>query len=449
MAVNGDRPGPPPLHPYARSRRGGGELAEDREQVPPATARGRARGRGRAPAWSALGALAAAVLAVQLAGTHGTAWHWFADAARLLVGDGPPGLAGGLHLYRDRPDLQFGPLSAAAAVPFAVWPGGGAVAAAVAATAAGLVALAAVVAAVERLAGRPVGTWALAAGGAAAVVTWGDVAARTTHLDDAVALLAIAAALCWCAAGGPAWRVVLAAGVAAAAKPWAVLALPLAAVPPGPLPRRLGRVVAAGALVVLTWAPFVLAEPATLDVAGHRITNDPTSVLRALGVDDPATPDWVRPVQLAGCAALASWLAATRRWPAVLLGGVAWRLLLDPGAHRYYTIGLVLGALCVELAARPGRPPWATVAAAVALEATASPWFPAGPGRWLRLAAVLAALVAALASAPARGPAPPGRAMARDPGAGAGGGGTGGGTGPGTGPAQARARRRAAIARSS
>lgn len=275
-----------------------------------------------------------------------------------------------------------------AAIPFAAlgrdvgpW------AAMVVASAAGLVAVALLLDTVRRLRPGLVSPWAALVGGAVVVVTWGDVAVRTAHIDDAIALLAVVAALRWCAMdrGGAA---TVALAIAAAAKPWAVIFAPLALVPSGRL--RAARVGCIAAFVALTWAPFVLAEPATLDVADFGIDNDPTSVLRVLGVDAATTPGWVRPAQLVGGIAVVAAAVFARRWPWALLLGVTWRLLLEPGAHRYYTVGIVLGALLVELVARPHRLPWATIAVAAALEVTALPGFPGTAGSALRLICLLA-----------------------------------------------------------
>lgn len=346
----------------------------------------------RLPLWPTLACLSVIVLVVQLPGPHATAWHFFDDAARLLIGDGPAGEAGGLHLYRDHPELQFGPLSIVAAVPFTLLGSTlGKWAAMVAASAAGLAALALALGAVERLRPgllRQIPSHVLLVGGATVVITWGDVAVRTAHIDDAIALVAVAAALRSCA-GHHGMATVVALTVAAAAKPWAIMFAPLALVPPGRRVVRLGLVVT---LTALTWAPFVLAEADTLDTTDFVIENDPTSVLRALGVDDPFTPAWARPIQLIGGAVIVALLVIARRWPAALMAGVAWRLLFEPGAHRYYTIGVVLGVLVVELLARPGRVPYATVAAAITLELTASPGVHTGVGRACRLACLVAVM---------------------------------------------------------
>jgi hypothetical protein len=344
------------------------------------------------------------VVVAHLPGRHATAWHFFEDAADLLFGGASGGDPGGLHLYAEHPELQFGPLAILAAAPFTALGRAAEPAAMVAASILGLLALALVLGAVDRL--RP-GSVAsapapvLLVAGAVAVVTWGDIAVRTAHLDDALALLAVSAALRWCAGGDPGRAVVVALAVAAAVKPWAIVFAPLAAVAAGH--RRWDRVAIVGVAVGATWAPFVLAEPSTLDAGRYRITNDPTSVLRALGVDDPSTPLWVRPAQLVGGLAVVALVVAARRWPAALLAGVAWRLLLEPGAHRYYTAGVVLGLLVVELVRDASGLPWRTVLAAVVLELTALPGAPERAAGVLRLVCVLALLVTAAATPPVSG----------------------------------------------
>ena len=366
----------------------------------------------RLPLWPTLALVSALVLLVQLPGTHATAWHFFHDSSRLLIGDGPPGEAGGLRLYGDHPEFQFGPLSIGFAVPFSLMGYmAGSWAAMIVASAAGLIAFALVVDTVERLRpgfGAQVRPLVLLASGTTVIVTWGDVAVRTAHIDDAIALVAIAAAVRWCACG-QSWACVLALAVAAAAKPWAIMFAPLALLPVSYpcvagirwagrwlAANRAGvvRVALVGILALLSWAPFVVSEPHTLDVTDFGITNDPTSVLRGVGIGDPITPSWVRPAQLLGGVALVGLVVVRGWWPSALLAGTAWRLLLDPGAHRYYTIGFVLGALIVELMARRNRVPWGTIAAALVLEITAVPGIPEVPGRTLRLVCVVAGLAA-------------------------------------------------------
>lgn len=354
------------------------------------------------PLWPVFVAVGTVTLVVQLPGPHATAWHFFDDAAQLLLlGDGPAGQAGGLHLYRDRPDFQFGPLSIVVAAPLSfLGPTAGSWLAMLAASAAGLLALALLLDAVEALVPgfrREVPPPVLLLGGATVVIAWGDVAVRTAHIDDAIALLSIVAAVRWCALGRS-WPATLALAVAAAAKPWAIMFAPLALLPLPVNRAGIGRVGLVGGLAALTWAPFVLAEPQTLDTSEFGILNDPTSVLRALGIADATTPAWTRPAQLAGGMIVVTGLVVARRWPAAVLAGMAWRLLLEPGANRYYTIGLVLGALLVELVHRRSRLPWMTVTAAAVLEMTAFPGAPAVPGRTLRMACVVSALAASVAA---------------------------------------------------
>ena len=340
-------------------------------------------------------------MAVQLPGPHATAWHFFDLGADLLVGRGPEGDGWGLALYRDHPELQFGPLSIVVALPFSLLghllgTTTAEVAVMVAGSALGLLVVGLLLDVVDELVpgGRAsLSPSAALAAGLVVVITWGDVAVRTAHIDDALALTGLVFAL-RAVARGEGWVATAALAFAAAAKPWAAVFVPLAAVPEGR--HRLLRPLVAGGIAVLTWMPFILAEPATLDTSDFAIDNDPTSVLRALGVDAATTPEWVRPAQLLGGFAVVAGLVLWRRWPAALLAGIAWRLLLDPGAHRYYTVGFVLGALVLEMRARPGRPPWLTIAGAVVLEATAVPDGPVGVGQALRLTVVVAALVIAV-----------------------------------------------------
>ncbi len=350
--------------------------------------------------WPVLVAASVVVMVVQLPGPHATAWHFFDLAADLLVGRGPDGDGWGLALYRDHPELQFGPLSIVVAAPFALL---GDFAGTTTAEVAVMLTTSALGLLVVRLlfdmldelvpGGRAaLSPFASLGIGLVVVITWGDVAVRTTHIDDALALAGLVAALRF-VVRGQASAATAAFAFAAAAKPWAAVFVPLAAVPAGH--HRLLRPFIAGGVGVLTWVPFILAEPATLDTSDFAIDNDPTSVLRALGVDAATTPQWVRPAQLVGGFVVVAALVAWHRWPGGLLAGIAWRLLLDPGAHRYYTIGFVLGALLLETRARPGRPPWLTIAGAVLLEATAVPDGPVGVGQAVRLTVVVAALVVA------------------------------------------------------
>jgi hypothetical protein len=341
--------------------------------------------------------LSAAVAVAHAPGRHATAWHWFHDSARLLVGDPAVDGAGGLALYRDHPEFQFGPLSTAVSVPFSLFGlrVGSWLAIAVG-SALGLVAVTAVAAAALRLRPDAVGparTRSLVTGAVVFVVVWGAVAVRTAHLDDAVALTATALAV-WALTDRRPWWAAVLLGLAAAAKPWAVVFILLLLIAPGRF--RLLRPVVAGALALITWAPFVIAEPATLDVRDFRIANEATSALRALGFTGEFAPDWVRPAQLLGGLALVGFLVLVGRWPAALMAGVAVRLVLDPAANRYYTAGLVLAVLVFEWVEFPERLPWLAAGSALLLEASQLSGMPSALGGWMRVVVVAAVLATAV-----------------------------------------------------
>ncbi|MFN8124103.1 MAG: hypothetical protein U0237_16970 [Thermoleophilia bacterium] len=313
-----------------------------------------------------LALMAAVTLAIGISVPHATSWHYFHDASVLLFSR-TSGEGGGLDLYVAHPEFQFGPVAVLAAAPFALvpsWIGHHAVL--VAGTVLGMAALTAIrmldpVPPSGAVSARALGAVTLA-------VTWSDVAVRTAHLDDALALSATALACLGIAHDRPRLTTVSLV-VAVAAKPWAVVFAPLASVPPGPRRHLRPLLVAAGAAT--TWAPFLVDDPATLRATGaFKIANAPASALRALGVTDPWTPGWVRPAQFAIGTLLVASLCARGRWRAAVMAGLAVRLLLDPGAHHYYTVGAVAGVSIWEGWARPGRMPLWGAATAVVLEVT-------------------------------------------------------------------------------
>ncbi len=364
---------------------------------------------------------AATVLVVQIPLRHATAWHWFDQAAHLLIGQEPGPQA--LHLYAGHPEFQFGPLSILAAVPLAM---AGALAAMATLSAVGVWCAVALTRLVGRLcpSADPRATWiSTTVGGVLLVLVWGDVAVRTTHLDDGLALAATVAALA-AAARGRGGLAAVAFGVAGAAKPWAVAFAPILLALDDD--HRWRHLALAFAIVALTWAPFVLAEPETLRIGDFTIANESSSALRVLGVDNPATPGWVRPTQLVGGLVVAAGLAIRGRWTSVVMAAVAVRLLFDPAANRYYTVGLVLGLLLHELLTRPERLPWMAACAALLLELPQNPSFPPTLAGWLRVFVVVGVFVAAARAPlspalPAREPAfiglstlaPHGRSLAR------------------------------------
>ncbi|MDH3538583.1 MAG: hypothetical protein OEP52_01190 [Acidimicrobiia bacterium] len=348
--------------------------------------------------WLLLAGVSAMVLAVQIPLPHATAWHFFEEASDLLLSDRS------LHLYADRPDLQFGPLSIVAALPFTVLGGLGGWAAMLVFSAVGIVVVWVLVDSVRRLRPRLDEGRVVLFAGVLFVVVWGDVAVRTAHIDDAITIAATAAAIGAIARGRPWWAVVGLA-VAGAAKPWGLIFAPLAAVLPGSRPWL--RVIAVVALAGFTWAPFFLVEPNTLDASSFAIINEPSSSLRALGVAAATTPAWVRPAQLAGGFTLAAALVWRGRWTGVVMAGVAFRLLIDPAANRYYTVGLVFGMLLFWLIRRPDRIPWPALGAATILEFGQFEGFPPTVAGWSRVAVTVAVIGLALAAT--RDPLPGGR----------------------------------------
>ena len=87
------------------------------------------------------------------------------------------------------------------------------------------------------------------------------------------------------------------------------------------------------------------------------------------------------------------------RWlvvPAVVL---AVRMLLDPAAYPYYTAGLVLATVLVDVGWRQTRWPWVSIAVVVGLYAVRNlgPFTPTDAVLgWLRAATLLGALAIAL-----------------------------------------------------
>ncbi len=292
----------------------------------------------------------------------GQSWHFFATGANVLFSAGH---SGGLHLYATHPQLQIGPLAfvvAALLGGFGHWPSE--IPALVAMSATGPPLLAAVwrlLPAPER--GHRV---RLVLAGLVFLPVWAEVTTGFAHLDDLLALCLSVAALHAVRRERPVLAALALAG-ATDAKPWAAaMAVVLLALPGSR--RWLGLGVFAVA-VAAAWLPFLIADPHSIAAARFTIPNDPSSALRALGVSAARTPAWDRPAQLA-LGAAAGWLAVRRgRWQAVVLLVIATRMLLDPGVYPYYTSGLLLGTVVVDLVLTRWRVPWFSVAAAALLYA--------------------------------------------------------------------------------
>ncbi len=326
--------------------------------------------------WAALTGLLALFAAIP--GHTATGWHFFVVGAQLMFGGGPRGgPGGGIHTYAGTPELQSGPLSYLLAWPAVAAPGRtGRLPVMVLTLAAGLL----VIGLVTAMAGTrsPRRTRFVAA--ACLAPAWVDLAWRSAHLDDVLAMTLTVAAVATRLRGRFVATSVLLA-LAVDAKPWAVVFLVLL-LPAGrgqepaarggetgrrELWRRSASAFAiAGALLAVAWLPFVLGDTHTVAaLRAFTIPNDFDSGLRALGITDPRTPGWVRPVQGAlgiGLGAVA--MLRGRVW-AVPLIGIATRLAIDPGAHDYYTAGVLVSALLADAVGGLWRGPWASLTALV------------------------------------------------------------------------------------
>ena len=177
------------------------------------------------------------------------------------------------------------------------------------------------------------------------LVSWSELAGFG-HLDDALALVAIAAAM-WAIARGEPIVLGLALGGAIASKQWGVMFLPLVFALPGWDRLRAGAVaLGAGAIA---WVPFVVAGPGMLSQRGlvQIVAND--SLFGVLDYARLEGPAWVRGAQITlglVLVAVATWRG---RWPAAILVAIAFRVLLDPATWSYYTAAVVLGAFAWDL----------------------------------------------------------------------------------------------------
>ncbi len=339
----------------------------------------------------------------------GVSWHYFAESGRLL--DDFDSSTGGLHLYAARPDLQFGPVSVAAAMalmeffgPFAL------VVAQMATAAAGVAALVLVrsLAVDARPGARAAVDRVLFAAALLFVPVWMDLAARFVHLDDVLALVLTLAGLLALRRSRPLVGMALLA-LAVDAKPWALPFVALVLLVPQA--RRLRGLGVYAAVVAAAWVPFLAADPRSLGAAGFRIPVDPTSTLAALHLGADGTPGWVRAAQVLMGVALAVMAIRRGRWAAVLLLVVLARLVVDPGTHSYYAAGAVTGALLWDLAGSRSRWPWWTAVAAVAFFALRWVPQPEQTHGWVTLVLFVVA-AAQLAVRPAS-PRTPGTAPSR------------------------------------
>jgi hypothetical protein len=317
-------------------------------------------------------------------------WHFVATGAALLTSDHS---GAGLHLYATHPQLQIGPLTFLAATPLGglpAWLSGSVAAVVIAATGP------AMLLSLSRLPHLTVTNRQRGLAAAVLLPVWAELAVHYTHLDDALALVLLIAGMHAVARCRPIPAALLLAA-SADAKPWALAFVPLLLV----LPReRWHRAVLVWlAAVAAAWLPFVLADSQTLHAGGFSIPNVASSSLRALGITAPATPSWDRPVQLILGTALGVVAVHRGRWlvvPAVVL---ATRMLLDPSTYPYYTAGLVLATVVVDVVWRRTRWPWVSMGVVLGLYAVRNigPFTPTNETLgWLRAATLLGVLAVAL-----------------------------------------------------
>jgi hypothetical protein len=296
-----------------------------------------------------------AALAVVVAIAHATSvaasWHYFALAGRLIVSP----IA--LHTYSLHPELQFGPLTALVAAPFAALPDGvGVTAAVIAMILLGVAALAHLHRIVGPHDARTRTAWWISA--VIVTIGWGEVAVRYGHLDDAVALYLLVLAVRLFTSRHP-FASAIALALCVDAKPWALPFVILLLLNE----RRLWVPLLAtwSALVTVAWAPFFLADPQTLRAMHFTIAVEPASTLALFHVPSVVTPPWCRPAQLVVALALAGIAVAFRKWAPAILAVFVTRLMLDPSVKSYYDVELLIACALCDLTIGRSRVPWLTV----------------------------------------------------------------------------------------
>ncbi len=265
-------------------------------------------------------------------------WDFFTGIARMLLG------SEGLSIYAAHPECQTGPISLLLTALLAPH---GRIALTASVLAVGIVALwwATRVADTRPRGGRQlITTWALGS----LLMVWWPYLATSGHLDDALtlALATAATALVVQDRRGPAAVLI---GISLAIKPWSAFLLPLTWRPGTGV--RGWREPALGAFIgVLLWSPFLVAAPRTFGGLQPQVRVAPDSLFRLLGIDASSSLiHSLRLPQMALSAAVVMIVVRQGRQAGALLGGIAARMLLDPGTWNYYTAGFVLGAVMWDL----------------------------------------------------------------------------------------------------
>ncbi|MFC9931500.1 hypothetical protein [Streptomyces sp. NPDC127190] len=298
-------------------------------------------------------------------------WHYLRTGEELLFGQLR---GGGLALYANHPELQIGPVSFLVAGLFEPFsPELGEKLADAFMSALGLYMLVLVGrAAADHYRGTGLNHRRLQqrvlVAGAAFIPMWVEVSVRFAHLDDVLALFFTTLAVRALVRGNHTAVGVLLA-LAIDSKPWAVGFLPLLLALPRP--HRLRATGWAVALVAVAWLPFYLTHLDTFAAARFTIPNQPASALRWFGVDDPATPPWDRPAQMALGIALGTLAVRRRRWPAVVLLAADARIVLDPSVYTYYNASVLLGTLIWDSVGQRRLVPWVSWIALISLYGSA------------------------------------------------------------------------------
>ncbi len=298
---------------------------------------------------------------------HGAvSWHYLKQGEQLLFGQVG---GGGLALYANHPELQIGPVSFLAAGLFAPFSGVGEKLAEGAMSGLGLWMVV--------LIGRAAADHYLGTGtnhkrlqqrvliaGAAFIPMWVEVSVRFAHLDDVLALFFTTLAVRSLVRGqATATGVFLA--LACDSKPWAVAFLPLLlALPKGTWLRSAAWTFG---LVGIAWLPFYLGNMHTMAAAHFTIPNQPASSLRWFGANDPVTPWWDRPAQMALGLGLGALAVRRGRWAAVVLLAADARIVLDPSVYTYYNASVLLGTLIWDAIGQRRLVPWVSWIALISL----------------------------------------------------------------------------------
>jgi hypothetical protein len=301
--------------------------------------------RGLVP-WAGVAAWTALWAGLQ-SNPSGLSWHFFASGSHMLFN------GAGLNLYAEHPELQIGPLAFLVAAPLTYLGDAAQPVALILMTAAGPLCLAWI----APLVPDPHRRLRVFLAAVVLMPAWTVLSVRFGHLDDVVALVLALGALRAIVANRAAFAG-LALGAAVASKPWALGFIPLLLV----LDKQ--RLAAAGgalAGVIAAWAPFMIANPATLAALRPPVGVAPSSGLHALGYRGDLIPAWDRVGQfvVAPIAALAPVLRG--RWYGLFLVAIAVRLAMDPKDNPYYIGGAALAAVIFDLLATRWTIPWATL----------------------------------------------------------------------------------------